>query len=126
MRRAIANASRSETRTYPDDRRVVGARKEILLDALGQVRGRVAGEHGALRVRTDDHQVGFFDFRKRPRAGDRAAGADARDEMRDPALRPIPDLRPGRLLVGRRVLLVPVLVGLEGARDVAASLAATE
>ena len=103
-----------------DDRRVVGAREEVLADALGQVRaGRVAGEHGALRVRADDHEVGLLRLQVARRAGDRAARADARDEVRDPALRLSPDLRPGRLLVGRRVLLVPVLVGLEGARDVA-------
>src|SRR3546814_18981974 len=35
-----------------------------------------------------------------------------------PAFGLLPDLRAGRALVGERVLRVPVLVGLEGARDV--------
>ena len=44
---------------------------------------------------------------------------DAGDEVRDPAVGLVPDLRAGRPLVGRRVLQVPVLVRLEGAGDVA-------
>ena len=49
-------------------------------------------------------------------AGDGAAGAHAGDEMRDPAVGVGPDLRPGGLVVARRVLRVRVLVGLPGAR----------
>ena len=39
--------------------------------------------------------------------------------MGDPPVGPVPELRSGRSFVGRRVLHVPVLVRLEGARDIA-------
>ena len=53
------------------------------------------------------------------RSGDRAAGADADDEVRELAVGLAPQLRPGRLVVGLRVGRVRVLVGLEGAGDLA-------
>ena len=88
-RRAIANASRSLTRTQRStDRRVVRAREEVLADALGQVRpGGVAGQDAALRVRADhlDRRVLRLEVARRP--GDRAAGPDARHEVGDPARR---------------------------------------
>ncbi len=52
-------------------------------------------------------------------AGDGAAGPDAGHEVGDPALGLVPQLGAGRPLVGRRVLHVPVLVGLERTGDVA-------
>ena len=52
-------------------------------------------------------------------AGDRAAGADAGDEVRDAAVGVAPDLRPGGLVVAGRALGVRVLVGLPGAVDLA-------
>ena len=121
IRRAIANASRSrDADPAVDHRRVVGAREEVLADALGEVRpGRVAGQHAALRVGADDPQRRVLRLEVAGDAGDRAAGADRRDEVRDPALGLRPDLGAGRPLVGVGVRLVPVLVGLERARDVA-------
>ena len=58
IRRAIANASRSETRTQRStDERVVRAREEVLADALGEVRaGRVARQDAALGVGADHPQ----------------------------------------------------------------------
>ncbi len=53
------------------------------------------------------------------RARHRPARPDACHEVRQPALGLLPDLRTGRALVRPRVLLVPVLVGLEGTGDVA-------
>ena len=102
-----------------DDRGVVRAGHEVLADALGQVRaGGVAGQDAAFGVGADDLDGRVAGLQGAGRAGDRAAGPDAGDEVGDPTLGLVPDLRPGRLLVGRRVLLVPVLVGLERARDV--------
>ena len=45
-------------------------------------------------------------------AADGSAGADADDELRDPAVRLIPDLGPGLLVVRLRVRRVVVLVRL--------------
>ena len=102
-----------------DDRRVVGAREEVLADALGQVRaGRVAGQDAALGIGADDLDRRVARLEDAGGAGDRAAGPDAGHEMGDPALGLVPQLGAGRPFVRRRVLHVPVLVGLEGARDV--------
>ena len=63
--------------------------------------------------------AGLRALRTRAAPGDRAAGPDAGDEVGDPAVGLLPQLGAGRPLVGGRVLVVPVLVGLERARDVA-------
>ena len=120
-RRAAANASRSLTRTQRStDGRVVRAGEEVLADALGQVRpGGVARQDGALRIRADDDDRRVLRLQVAGRAGDRAAGPDAGDEVGHPPLGLVPDLGAGRPLVGVRVLLVPVLVRLERAGDVA-------
>ena len=103
-----------------DDGRVVGAREEVLAHALGQVRpSRVARQDAALRVGADDLDRRVPCLERVGGAGDRAAGPDAGDEMGDPPVGLVPQLGTGRPLVGRRVLGVPVLVGLERARDVA-------
>ncbi len=47
-----------------------------------------------------------------PDAADRAAGAHAGNEVGDPAVRLLPDLGTGGLVVGARVVRVGVLVGL--------------
>ena len=104
-----------------DDRRVVRARHEILADALGQVRpGGVAARGRDPSGSAPTMTIAGFFVREVPAdAGDRAAGPDAGDEVGHPALGLLPDLGAGGPLVGGRVLLVPVLVGLEGAGDVA-------
>ena len=88
-----------------DDRRVVGAREEVLADALGQVGpGGVAGQDAALGIGPDhlDRRVACLE--RAGGAGDRPARPDAGDEMGDPALGLVPQLRAGRPLVGGRVL----------------------
>ena len=121
IRRAIANASRSETRTQRStDRAVVGAREEVLAHALGQVRPRrVARQHAALGVGADHPERRVLGLQVAGDAADRAAGADRRDEVRDAAVGLRPDLGAGRALVRLGVGRVPVLVGLERAGDVA-------
>ena len=93
---------------------------EVLADALDQVRADVLGAAGVdrpLGVGADHHEVRVALAQVAGGAGDRAAGADAGDQMRDLAGGLLPDLGPGRLVVGLRVGLVEVLVGLERARD---------
>ena len=60
---------------------------------------------------------GFCSLQVAADAGDRPAGADAGDEVGDPARGLAPDLRAGGVVVGLRVGRVAVLVGLEGAGD---------
>ena len=103
-----------------DERRVEGARQEVLPHSLGEVRpGRVPRQDAALGVGAHHDQVRPQGPEMARGAADRAAGPDAGDQVRDPAGCLLPDLGTRRRLVGARVLLVPVLVGLEGARDVA-------
>ncbi len=73
----------------------------------------------ALRIGADDLDVRVLLLEVASHPGDRAAGADADDEVRELAVGLAPQLRPGRLVVGLRVGRVRVLVGLEGAGDVA-------
>ncbi len=102
-----------------DRRRVVRAGEEVLADAFGQVGPRrVAAQDGSFGVGPDDDQVGLLPAKVVNRSADGAAGPDAGHEVRDPAFGLLPDLGPGGRLVSLRVLLVPVLVGLERARDV--------
>ncbi len=103
-----------------DGRRVVRAGQEVLADALREVGASgVTRQHAALRIRADHDDVGSLRLEVAGRAGDGAAGPDAGDEMGHSPVGLVPDLGAGRPLVGVRVLLVPVLVGLEGAGDVA-------
>src|SRR5690606_4505440 len=92
---------------------------EVLADTLDQVRAAgPARVHRALRVRTDDAYLaagGLLEVATDP--GDRAAGADTRDEMGDPAAGLLPDLRARRLVVGLGVGRVGVLVRLPRSRD---------
>ena len=90
-------------------------REEVLADALDEVRpAGAAREHRALRVGGDDADVGVLRLEVAGRAGDRAARAGTGDEVGDPPGRLRPQLGPGRLLVGQRVVRVGVLVGPEG------------
>ena len=110
----------ADTDPAVDDGGIVGPREEVLAHALGQVAaGDVAGQDAALRVRTDHPDRRVLRLEVAGRARDRAAGTDAGHQVRDPALRLLPDLGTRRLLVRRRVLHVPVLVRLEGSGDVA-------
>ena len=100
---------------------VVGRRPEVLADALDEVRAPgAAGVHRALRVGADhaDPPAGRL-LQVAADAADRAAGADAGDEVGDPALGLLPDLRAGRLVVRQRVVRVRVLVRLPAARYLA-------
>ncbi len=99
-------------------RLVVGLRPEVLADALDQVRpAGAAGVNRALRVGADDLHRRVALLEVAPGATDGAAGADAGDEVRDPAVGLPPDLRPGRLVVRPGVVLVAVLVRAPAARD---------
>ena len=100
---------------------VVRRRPEVLADALDEV-----GPAGASGV---DRTLGVGADRSAPAVGDlleiaagaadRAAGADAGDEVRDLAVGLLPDLRAGLLVVAERVVRVGVLVGLPGPVDLA-------
>ncbi len=100
-------------------RGVERAGEEILADALGEVRaGGVAGQHRALGIGADHDEVGLLRAEEVHRSRDRAARADACDEVRQATIGLLPDLGSRRPLVGARVLHVPVLVRLEGPGDV--------
>ena len=91
---------------------------EVLAHALDQVRPHLGrGVDRALRVGADDLQVRDALLEVAPGAGDRAAGADADDQVRETPAGLLVELGAGRLVVGLRVGRVEVLVGLEGARD---------
>src|SRR5690606_26150528 len=101
------------------DRPVVVGRPEVLADALYQVGpAAAAGVDRAGRVGADhlDPAVGHL-LEIAPGAADRAARADAGDEVRDPAPGLPPDLRAGAGVVAGRVVRVAVLVRLPGAGD---------
>ena len=76
-----------------------------------------AGVDRALRVGADDQQVGALLLQIARDPGDRAARADADHHRVHLAAGLLPDLRPGRPVVGVRVALVRVLVGLVPAGD---------
>ncbi len=101
--------------------RVVGGRPEVLADALDEVRATgAAGVDGALGVGADDLHAAVGDLLEvLADAADRAAGADAGDEVRDLAVGVAPDLGTGGLVVAERTVGVRVLVGLERAGDLA-------
>ena len=96
-------------------------RPEVLADTLDEVRAPgAAGVHRAFRVGTDHaYPPAGHLLQVAPDAADRAAGADAGDEVGDPALGLLPYLRAGRLVVRPRVVRVGVLVRLPAARYLA-------
>ena len=103
-----------------DRRRVKRRRPEILADALDQVGADVllaAGVDRPLGIGADDDEIGAALAQVAHGAGDGAAGAHAENQMGDGAGRLLPQLGPGRLVVGAGVGLVGVLVGLKRARD---------
>ncbi len=99
------------------DALVVGLRPDVLADALDEVRAaRPAGVDRSFRVGTNNLHPAARDLLEvASGARDRAAGADAGHEVGHPALGLRPDLRPGRQVVGVRVLHVGVLVRLPAA-----------
>src|SRR5690606_36404595 len=94
---------------------------EVLADARDEVAHHLVlgggGVDRADRVGADDLDVGVALLEVAPDAGDRAAGAHAGDQVRDPALGLLPQLGAGGAVVGLRVGRVEVLVGLERAGD---------
>ena len=90
-------------------------RDEARADALDLVRaGAPAGEHRRGRGLDGDHlDVLVALLQERAGAGDRAAGADAGDEVVDLAVQRLPQLRAGRPVVDVRVGRVRELVGQE-------------
>ena len=112
-----------------DDIEIDVPRQEVFADAFGDVRvDLVLVENAGLLVLLEHRPVGVdaphLDARvlllEVPAdAADRAAGADAADQVRNRAVRLIPDLRTGLLVVRRGVRQVVVLVGLPGVRDFA-------
>ena len=104
-RRVSSNESLSET--FDDlvaDRAVVGLGPEVLADPLDQVRPAGApGVDRTLGVGADDPHPTAGGLLEVPAgAGDRAAGANARDEVRDPPAGLLPDLGSGGLVVRLR------------------------
>ena len=101
------------------DRRVESGRPEVLADPFDVVAvDRAARVDRADRVGAHDAHGPVRRFEQvPPAAGDRAAGADAGHEVRDPAVGVAPDLGTGRLVVAARTVLVRVLVRLVGAGD---------
>ncbi len=95
-------------------------RPEVLADALDQVRPpAAAGVDRAHRVGADHLHPALADLLEvAAGAADRAAGADAGDEVGDPAVGLAPQLRAGGLVVAERVVRVGVLVRLPAAVDV--------
>ena len=99
---------------------VVGGGPEVLAHALDEVgMDLFVRVDRALRIGADDLDVRVLLLEVARHPGDRAAGADADDQVRELAVGLAPQLRPGRLVVRLRVGRVRVLVGLEGAGDVA-------
>ena len=77
-----------------DERRVEGRRPEVFSDTLDEVRPpRPAGVHRTRRVGADDLDVRVLRLQVARDSGDRAAGADAGDEVGDLAVGLPPDLR---------------------------------
>ena len=104
-----------------DDRGVERVGVEVFADALHRVGvDRAAGVDRALGVGAhDDGLARRGILQKTARAADRAARADAGDEVGDAPVGVAPDLGPGRLVVRARTVRVRELVGLERAGDLA-------
>ena len=87
-----------------DQRRVEGARPEVLADALHLVgvHGVGLGVDASLGVGADDLDRRVVLLEVLRHAGDRAAGADAGHEVGHPPAALLPDLGAGRLVVGAR------------------------
>ena len=81
-------------------------------DTIAECRRSRSSPRGRRRRRGPS---GLRSFRITRGAGDRAAGADAGDEVRDRSARLFPDLRPGRVVVRFGIELVVKLIRLEGA-----------
>ena len=117
-RRAVRNESASvtfTTRSTSVGSKVVGQKSSPT--PFDEIRpSRSAREHRALGIGADDLHVGVLRLQVAGDAGDRAAGADAGDEVRDAPGGLAPDLGAGGQLVRARVGLVGVLVGTERAR----------
>ena len=104
-----------------DDRRVVGARPEVLADPFDEIGAAgPSGVHRALGIgahhlhRTIGH---LLEVTAGPRDG--ASRSDARNEVRDRTFGLLPQLRAGGRVVRRGVVQVGVLVGLPPAGDLA-------
>ncbi len=103
-----------------DDGRIEGGRPEVLADSFGEIRTTGAtGVHGTRRVGPDDLHVAILRLQEPPDTGNRPAGADARAEVSHAAVRLLPNLRTGGLLVRERVRGIRILVGPERARRLA-------
>ena len=100
-------------------RRVVGGRPEVLADTFDEIGpAGAAGIHRAFRVGADDpHPAVGHLLQIAARTGDRAAGADACDEMGDLAVGVGPDLGSRRLVVADGTHRVGVLIGFPRAVD---------
>ena len=120
-RRAAANASRSDTRTQRSTTvgSYVPGKKSSPIPSVRY--GRAVSPDRTLPSGSAPTTTiaGFWRLEVVSDAADRAAGPDAGHEVADPAVGLAPQLGAGRRLVGLRVLLVPVLVGLERPGDVA-------
>ena len=94
--------------------------QEVFANALGQVgMGQVPRQDAALGICPDHDQLGVLATQESDRPRDRSAGTHAAHEVGDPPVRLLPDLGACRVLVGARILRVPVLVRLVCAGDVA-------
>ena len=112
--RAVSSASSSSTGDRLVDQRAVEHRRdEAGADALDLVRARAAARQHRRggRLDGDDPAARVALLQEAPRAGQRAAGADAGDEAVDALLHRRPDLRPGGAVVGLGVGGVGELVG---------------
>ena len=101
------------------DLSVVGRGPEVLANALGQVRLRfAAGEDAPRGIRTHNHNCRVLLMQVVTDPADRAACPHPGHEVRDPAVRPIPDFRPGRGVM--RLGMAASCTGpAPGARDLA-------
>ena len=93
---------------------IKGLRIEVLADAFDLVLVHVVrvGVDGAFRIGADDlHRAVGHVLQIVSGAGDGAAGADARHEMRDLVVGGLPDFRSGAAVVAFRTVRIVVLVG---------------
>ena len=112
-----------------DDAEVHVLRQEVFPDALGDVRVDlvlvedarlfVFLEHGPVGVDAPDFDLGVAFLQVPADAADRAAGADADDEVRDSAVGLFPDFRPGLFVMRPGIGQVVVLVGFPGTCNLA-------
>ena len=82
-------------------------------DRRGHVLQALEAVEGVVGLGADHLDGGIALLQVAARPHDGAAGAEAGDEVRDPAVRLLPDLGARGLVVGERVALVEVLIGLE-------------